>query len=144
MFRYRHDLNRQLRNIQNRSLLYRCNSCACNNVRCHVWSRIWKVNDQYWLRPNLCNPLLEIVTFYISEIFSNSSKTTHYRPPFSRSVLWFNAIFHMLFWYIIHKFLFYVCLFVSNFSSNWRIFHSYGDVNMTDEGLHVLTYTRHP
>ena len=32
------------------------------------------------------------------------------------------------------------CLFVWSFSSHSRIFHSYGDVTITDEGLQILTY----
>ena len=34
----------------------------------------------------------------------------------------------------------FVCL---GFSSNPRIFHSYGDVTITDEGLKIFTYARH-
>ena len=34
----------------------------------------------------------------------------------------------------------FVCLFVWGFSSHSRIFHSYGDANMTGEGLEILTY----
>ena len=33
--------------------------------------------------------------------------------------------------------------FVCNFPSHSRIFHSYGDVTITGEGLHILTYARH-
>ena len=76
----------------------------------------WRVNDKYWFRPNLCNPLLEMVTLYIIEIFSNGTKTTHYSPPFSRSVLWFNAVFITC--YLIHNsYVFVWCLFVSLFVS---------------------------
>ena len=35
------------------------------------------------------------------------------------------------------------CLFVWGFSSNSRIFHSYGDVTFTGKGLQILTYARH-
>ena len=35
------------------------------------------------------------------------------------------------------------CLFVCGFSSNSIIFHSFGDVTITGEGLHILTYTWH-
>ena len=34
-------------------------------------------------------------------------------------------------------------LFVCGFSSNLRIFHTYGDVTITGEGLQILTYARH-
>ena len=34
-------------------------------------------------------------------------------------------------------------LFVCLCSSQWRIFHLYGDVTITGEGLQILTYTRH-
>ena len=34
-------------------------------------------------------------------------------------------------------------MFVWGFSSHSRMFHSYGDVTMTGEGLQILTYTRH-
>ena len=34
-------------------------------------------------------------------------------------------------------------LFVWSFWSRSRIFHSYGDVTFTSEGLHILTYARH-
>ena len=34
-------------------------------------------------------------------------------------------------------------LFVCGFTSYSRIFHSYGGVTITGEGLHILTYTRH-
>ena len=37
----------------------------------------------------------------------------------------------------------FVCFFVWGFSSDMRIFHSYGDVTITGEGLQILTYTRH-
>ena len=37
----------------------------------------------------------------------------------------------------------FVCLFVWGFTSHSRIFHSYGDVTITSEGLHILTFTRH-
>ena len=36
-----------------------------------------------------------------------------------------------------------VCLFVWSLSSHSRIFHSYGDVSITGEGLQILTYSRH-
>ena len=36
-----------------------------------------------------------------------------------------------------------VCLFELDFSSQSRIFHSYGDVTITGEGLQNLTYARH-
>ena len=36
-----------------------------------------------------------------------------------------------------------ICLFVWRFSSHSRIFHSYGDVTMTGEGLQILTYAWH-
>ena len=35
----------------------------------------------------------------------------------------------------------YVCLFDCGFSTQSRIFHSYGDVILTGEGLQILTYT---
>ena len=35
-----------------------------------------------------------------------------------------------------------VCLFVCGFSSHSIIFHSYGYVTMTSEGLQILTYTQ--
>ena len=35
-----------------------------------------------------------------------------------------------------------VCLFVWSLSSHSRIFHAYGDVTITDEGLQILTYAR--
>ena len=38
------------------------------------------------------------------------------------------------------KHMFYVCLV---FSSHSRIFHLYGDVTITGEGLQILTYARH-
>ena len=34
-------------------------------------------------------------------------------------------------------------MFVWSFSSHWRIFHSYGDANITGKGLQILTYARH-
>ena len=34
-------------------------------------------------------------------------------------------------------------LFVCGFSSNFRIFHTYGDVTITGEGLQIFTYARH-
>ena len=37
----------------------------------------------------------------------------------------------------------YVCLFVLGLSSHSRIFHSYGDLTITVEGLQILTYARH-
>ena len=37
----------------------------------------------------------------------------------------------------------FVCLFVLGFSSHWRIYHSYGDITITAEGLQILTYARH-
>ena len=37
----------------------------------------------------------------------------------------------------------FICLFVRGLSSRSRIFHSYGDVSITDEGLPILTYARH-
>ena len=37
----------------------------------------------------------------------------------------------------------HVCLFVWGFSSNSRIFYSYGDATNTGEGLQILTYARH-
>ena len=37
----------------------------------------------------------------------------------------------------------FVCLFVCGLSSHSRIFHSHGDVIITSEGLHILTYARH-
>ena len=37
----------------------------------------------------------------------------------------------------------FVCLFFWHFSSHSRIFHSYGDINMTGEGLQILTYAQH-
>ena len=37
----------------------------------------------------------------------------------------------------------FICLFVLGFSSHSIIFHSYGDVTMTFEGLQIFTYTRH-
>ena len=41
----------------------------------------------------------------------------------------------------------FVCLFVGfffwSFSSDSRIFHSYGDVTIAGEGLHNLIYARH-
>ena len=37
----------------------------------------------------------------------------------------------------------FVCLFVWGLSSRSRIFHSYADVTITDEGLQILTYARH-
>ena len=39
--------------------------------------------------------------------------------------------------------LLFVCLFVSGSSSHSRIFHSYGDVTITAEGLQIFTYARH-
>ena len=36
-----------------------------------------------------------------------------------------------------------ICLFVWGLSSHSRIFHSYGDVTITGEGLQILTYARH-
>ena len=35
-----------------------------------------------------------------------------------------------------------VCLLVCGFSSHLRIFHSYGDVTIADEGLQILLGTR--
>ena len=35
------------------------------------------------------------------------------------------------------------CLFVYSFFPNSRIFHSFGDVTITGEGLQYLTYARH-
>ena len=38
----------------------------------------------------------------------------------------------------------YICLFIyGGFSSHSRIFHSYGDVTITCEGLQILSYARH-
>ena len=37
----------------------------------------------------------------------------------------------------------FVYLFVWGFSSHSRIFHSYGDVTITGEGLQILTDARH-
>ena len=37
----------------------------------------------------------------------------------------------------------YCLLFVWGFSSHLRIFHSYGDVTITGEGLQILTYAQH-
>ena len=34
-------------------------------------------------------------------------------------------------------------MFVCGFSSNSKIFHSYGDITITGERLHNLTYVRH-
>ena len=39
--------------------------------------------------------------------------------------------------------LLFVCLFIWSFSSHSRIFHSFGDVTITGEGLQMLTYARH-
>ena len=36
-----------------------------------------------------------------------------------------------------------VCLFVWGLSARSRMFHSYGDVTITGEGLRILTYARH-
>ena len=36
----------------------------------------------------------------------------------------------------------FACLFVWGLTSHSRIFHSYGDVTITDEGLQILTYVR--
>ena len=54
-------------------------------------------------------------------------------PPFSRGLK--NNT------HIVMKLLF-VCLFWG-LSSHSRIFHSYGDVTIADEGLQILTYARH-
>ena len=37
----------------------------------------------------------------------------------------------------------FVCLFVLSFSSHSGIFHLYGDITITGEGLQILMYTRH-
>ena len=37
----------------------------------------------------------------------------------------------------------YVCFCLGTPNKNSRIFHSYGDVTITDEGLQILTYTWH-
>ena len=37
------------------------------------------------------------------------------------------------------QFVCFVCLFVWDFTSHLRIFHSYGDVTITGEGLQILT-----
>ena len=47
---------------------------------------------------------------------------------------------YMQHWLLMYQRLF-VCL---GFSSKSRIFHSHGDVTITEEGLHILTYARHP
>ena len=39
--------------------------------------------------------------------------------------------------------IFIICLLVWGFSSHSRIFHSYGNVTITGEGLQILTYARH-
>ena len=39
--------------------------------------------------------------------------------------------------------MYFVCLFIWAFSSHSRIFHSYGDVTITGEGLQIVTFTRH-
>ena len=45
---------------------------------------------------------------------------------------------------VMHTMLFlFVCLFVWGLSSHMRIFHSYGDVIITGEGLQFFTFTRH-
>ena len=44
---------------------------------------------------------------------------------------------HFGFWF------FFVCLFLWGLSSYSRIFHSYGDVTITGEGLQILTYAWH-
>ena len=47
--------------------------------------------------------------------------------------------------YILHTLLYWmiVCLFVWGLLSHSRIFHSYGDVTITGEGLQILTYVAH-
>ena len=45
-----------------------------------------------------------------------------------------------IYWLMV--FLCFFC-FVWGFSSHSRIFHSYGDVTITNEGLQILTYARH-
>ena len=37
----------------------------------------------------------------------------------------------------------YICLFVLDFKSHSKIFHSYGDVTIAVEGLQILTYAQH-
>ena len=37
----------------------------------------------------------------------------------------------------------FVCLFVLSLSSNSKIFHPYGDVTISGEGLQIMTYARH-
>ena len=36
----------------------------------------------------------------------------------------------------------YVCIFVWSFSSYSTIFHSFGEVTIANEGLHILTFAR--
>ena len=38
---------------------------------------------------------------------------------------------------------FCICLFVWGFYSHSGIFHSYGDVTITDQGIQMFTYARH-
>ena len=45
--------------------------------------------------------------------------------------------------FVIFNFAVNVCLFVCDLSSNSRIYHSYGDVTISFEGLQILTYARH-
>ena len=82
--------------------------------------------------------------------------THHTLPPFSRRFK-----FRWKAYYVIHvplNMLFYpdkmedlimrihcisVCSFVWGLSSRSRIFHSYGDITIADEGLQILTYAWH-
>ena len=57
-----------------------------------------------------------------------------------RYVIW--NTFHVYFICQLCSFLF-VYLFIWGLSSHLRIFHSYGDVTNSGEGLHILSYARH-
>ena len=69
---------------------------------------------------------------------------------YNRTVYWISILCcncRLVIKFLVLKIMFvclFVCLFVWGFSSHSRMFHSYGDVTITDEGLQILTYARHP
>ena len=97
----------------------------------NVYSRMHHNNDVQHSNFALTAIFADLPLFCFSKSFVvdssfNSTKSTR------RSEL-FCGIFVCLF----------VCLFVWGFTSHLRIFHSCGNVTITDEGLQILTYTRH-
>ena len=97
----------------------------------NVYSRMHHNNDVQHSNFALTAIFADLPLFCFSKSFVvdssfNSTKSTR------RSEL-FCGIFVCLF----------VCVFVWGFTSHLRIFHSCGNVTITDEGLQILTYTRH-